>query len=184
MRVLIFIMVLPSVVFCYRIDGRLMRFDSRAGIPSGAIILKSGTNILNTAISGDNGIYEIEAAGGGYSLTAQAGGYYGESKNIIVKSDININFYLMPKSTLYLAEVDVEASKLKDTESANIIPRELRDKAPASIFGDPLHTISLMPGVEDLGAGQAMRTWPCWTMLSCRIHTIISSETRSLSTIS
>ncbi len=150
---LIAIMILPAMTFGFQIRGRVFRSDTRAGIPSAAVILKSGTNTLITARTEDNGSYIIDAPAGSYTMSAMAAGYYQESKEITVKTDINIYFYMIPQSSLYLSEVDVTGEKLKDTESKNVIPKDLRDKAPESITGDPVHSLTLMPGVEDLGMG-------------------------------
>jgi len=150
---IVFFLVLPSIASGYRIKGLVLRTDTRAGIPLAAVILKSGTNVITTVAAGDNGSYNIEAPAGSYSLSAVSGGFYEESKNIILKSDIYLTFYMIPRSTLSLSEIDVEGSILKDTESGNSISKDLREKAPSSITGDPVHALTLMPGVNDLGMG-------------------------------
>ncbi len=152
-KILLILLALPATVFCHQIKGKILRYDTRSEIPFAAVILSSGTNVLKSVQTSDNGSFTIETVDGIYSLTARAAGFYQESKDITVKSDVYINFYLIAQSTLYLSEVVVEGEKLKDTESGNIISKEMRDKAPESITGDPLHSMTLMPGVEDLGAG-------------------------------
>ncbi len=146
-------LILPAMMFGFQIRGRVFRSDTLAGIPSVAVVLKSGTNTLITARTEDNGSYIIDAPAGSYTMSAMAAGYYRESKEITLKSDINIYFYLIPQSSLYLSEIDITGEKLKDTESKNIMPKDLRGKAPESVTGDPLHSLTLMPGVEDLGIG-------------------------------
>ncbi len=165
MRILLILfIIIPVSAFCYQIRGRVFRSDSRSAVPSATVILKSGTNVLTAAQAEDNGSFILETAAGMYSLSAGAVGYYQETKDINLKSDISINFYIIPQSSLSLGEVQVTGEKLKGTESKNVISKDLRNKAPDSITGDPVHSLTLMPGVSDLGIGNTFNN----TKLSVR----------------
>ncbi len=151
--ILLLFMITPALAFSFQIKGRVFRSDTREGISAAAVLLKSGTNVVSLTQAEDNGAYTIDAAAGDYTVEARSGGFYTESRTITVKSDKTLNFYLVPQSALSLGEVDVVGERLKDTASKNVINKGLREKAPASITGDPLHSMTLMPGVADLGFG-------------------------------
>ncbi len=149
----ILLVILPAAAFSLQIRGKVMRADTRAGIASADIVLKSGTNTVAAVQTLDDGSFVLDAAAGRYTLSVMAPGYYQESRDITVKAGINVVFYIIAQSTSNLGEIEVTGEKLKDTESKNVITKDVREKAPENITGDPVHTITLMPGVSDLGMG-------------------------------
>ena len=149
LKMILLILIIPSLLFSYRITGKVFRSDTREAVSAAVVKLKSGTNVITAARTEENGEYSIDADTGEYTLEIISTGFYTESKNIAVKSDISVNLNLTPQSTLSIGEVNVVGEKLRGTESKTTINKNLRDKATTSILGDPVSSMTKMPGVED-----------------------------------
>ena len=141
----------------FTISGYIRDSLSRETLIGASVTIKGQGKGIN---SNQYGFYSITLSPGSYDVTSSFVGYLPDEKTIELNTDLEIDFSLLPKSSLS-QEIVISSKKrdanVKNAQMGRIDLSMNKIRSLPVIFGevDPLKALQLLPGVRNAGEGNS-----------------------------